>query len=334
MKEDIVIFGASKFGEIAYILLRDKYNILYYCDNDINKAGKIMNGIKIILPKELKSINNIKIYIASQYYKEIEKQLLLMNITNFEKLVISFNNEKEIIDTEEVIDIKEINLGKFFYNLNEKIVLNNLAYMYGVGSGVLDYMFLRAIIKKFQLSTYLEIGSFLGESIDAVSDVLTKCYSISLPDEALDKFFRTKYKKNFGSYFLNNKENVIQFKYNSRQFDYSKIKDRIDLVFIDGDHSYEGIAIDTRNIFNFIDRNNTIVVWHDFKINGSYRMPTVNAIRDSLGEELFKKVYSVDNNMCGIYIPDKYIEYFSFDKEEDVLYSYKTELTINKNNYK
>ncbi|NFF64913.1 class I SAM-dependent methyltransferase [Clostridium sporogenes] len=333
MKKDIVIFGASKFGEIAYILLKDEYNILYYCDNDINKVGKTINGIKIISPEKLKEMDNVKIYIASQYYKEIEPQLLIINIANFEKLVITFNNEKEIIDEEEEFDIKEINLGKFLYYLDEKIVLNNLAYIYGVGSGVLDYTFLRALIKKFRFSNYLEIGSFLGESIDAVSDILTKCYSISLPDEMLDDFFRTKSKKNFGSYFLNNRENVIQFKYNSREFDYSKIHDKIDLVFIDGDHSYEGIAIDTKKVFSFIDKDNTIVVWHDFKMNGNYRMPTVNAIRDSLGENLFKKVYAVDSNMCGIYIPDKYIESFSFDKEDDVLYSYKTTLSINKNSY-
>lgn len=331
--ENVILFGASKLGKIAYLMLKDKFNILYFCDNDKNKIGSKLNNIEIISLEELKKFDNkIKIYITSQYYKEISRQLVNLGITNFEKFALIINGEEEKIAIEEKLNIKEINLGKFLYDLNISIQLNNMVYMYGAGSSILDYAFLKGLIKKFGFSTYLEIGSFIGESMDVVSSGLKKCYSISLPDETLKSFFDEKGKINFGSYFLNNKLNVIQFKEDSKSFDYNIIKDKIDLVFIDGDHSYKGIATDTKNIFNLIDTENTIVVWHDFKFNGYFRMPTVNAIYDVLPKEFHPKIYAVDNNMCGVYIPDKYIDCFNFDKEHNILYSYETQLVtkINK----
>ena len=63
--------------------LKDKYDVIAFSDNDTQKWGNIVNGIKIINPSELRNFN-YKIFIASQYDNEIADQLKCMNIDNYE----------------------------------------------------------------------------------------------------------------------------------------------------------------------------------------------------------------------------------------------------------
>lgn len=331
-RKDIILFGASKMGEIAYIMLKDKYNIIYYCDNDKTKMDKYINGIKIISVSELMQINNkTKIIISSDYYREISKQLTEMGINNFEIFSLNINPYSES-SSDCYSNMKEVNLGRFLKSLGDEISFNNLTFISG-GSGVLDYAFLKAIAIKFKITSYLEIGSYIGESMDAVSSVVSKCYSISLPDEELEEHFANKGMNNFSSYFMHRNRDIGQYKGDSKEFDYILIDKDIQLVFIDGDHSYTGVYKDTRNIFNFINTENTIVVWHDFKTNGEYRLPVINAVFDALPEKYHDNIYSVDNNICGIYIPSKYIDSFEFNKDKDKLYSYEVKLKIKENRF-
>lgn len=329
MKERIIIFGASKLGEMSYIFYNSENEIICFCDNDKYKIGNSIYGKRIIAPEDLKKYENIKIIIASEYYTQIVKQLLSLDITNFErsKVSINFNQTDTITD----LDIQSVNLGKFLEKADDSLQFNNLAFVYGIGSGILDYAFLRSLILNLNLSTYLEIGTFLGESIDAVSDITKKCYSVSLPNKTLDIFLARKGKENFGRYFSYSKRNVIHYEEDSQTFDYNIIKDKIDLVFIDGDHSYKGIYVNTKNIFNFINKERTIVVWHDFKSGYHYRADTVNAIFDALPIELHSNIYDVDNNICAIYIPDMYKDEFNFENEPDILYSYRSIITPKRN---
>lgn len=83
-KKKIVLFGASVLGNIAYKEIRNKYEIIFYCDNSKTKINKYMNNIKIISIDELKKNidTNTKILITSAYYKEIFKQLMEYKFKN------------------------------------------------------------------------------------------------------------------------------------------------------------------------------------------------------------------------------------------------------------
>lgn len=81
-KENIILFGASRLGEIAFNVLKDRCNICYYSDNDKSKWNKLFCGIKIIAPDELVKFSDNKIVIASMYYGEICVQLKNMGLDN------------------------------------------------------------------------------------------------------------------------------------------------------------------------------------------------------------------------------------------------------------
>lgn len=73
------IFGASKMGETALNLLGDKYTIVGFLDNDEKKHNKKFCGKNVYNPSEI-LISKPHIIIASQYYKEIEEQLISSDI--------------------------------------------------------------------------------------------------------------------------------------------------------------------------------------------------------------------------------------------------------------
>ena len=81
-REDVIIFGASRLGEIALNILSDKYNILYFSDNDKSKWGKKFCSIEVISPEELTRYVNKKLIIASMYYGEISNQLKDLGFNN------------------------------------------------------------------------------------------------------------------------------------------------------------------------------------------------------------------------------------------------------------
>ncbi|WP_434290102.1 class I SAM-dependent methyltransferase [Clostridium botulinum] len=80
-KLKIIIFGVSNgYESLKCNINFDKAEILALADNDIKKQGGIINNISIISPNKIYSYNYDYIVIASQYYSEIQKQLLDMGV--------------------------------------------------------------------------------------------------------------------------------------------------------------------------------------------------------------------------------------------------------------
>ena len=76
-KYKVVAFGA---GQVFQIFLKlyssDKIDIIFVCDNDIKKQGKVIQGIPVISPLQIKNLNYDKIIITTAKSKMIKNQLL------------------------------------------------------------------------------------------------------------------------------------------------------------------------------------------------------------------------------------------------------------------
>ena len=199
----------------------------------------------------------------------------------------------------------------------------------------MDYAFLLILAKKLNLKTYLEIGTYIGTSINIMSSICERCYGITAPIGATYSMREWCRARNIPDYSsaLTQKDNIRMFYANSREFDFSLINDDIDLFFIDGDHSYNGVFCDTINIFK-IKKESAIVVWHDFsqKDNGD---DVILAVKDAIGNE-FDNVYVTDNNICGIYLPEQLKNIFPKtvrefkDSQNQELYVYDVEIKPSK----
>jgi predicted O-methyltransferase YrrM len=56
---------------------------------------------------------------------------------------------------------------------------------------------------------------------------------------------------------------IVELFGDSRTFDYTPYAGRMDLVFIDGNHSYEYVRADTENAFRMLSEHG-VIIWHDF----------------------------------------------------------------------
>lgn len=330
--EEMVIYGAGNTGKSAYFLYKNssKYKVLFCVDSDKNKWGKVLDDLPIKSPAALKDLRNVQVLIASMWWQEI-----IESLKEFEGLKISIykpqihNYMRGIDEIAAELNKRTIDLGVFIRQ-NKEIVCKELTFIPG-GSGILDYVFLKSLAEKYKSKVYLEIGTYIGESINILTDCCEKLYSITASQDneyGMDSWCQRRNLPDYSERLAYN-DKIIHFYGDSKCFDYSKIVDDIDLFFIDGDHSYEGVYSDTKNIFN-MKKENAIVVWHDFRTDSlSYREELVMGVKDALGDK-FQNVYVTNGNLCGIYIPEKYIKDFELRElkynNNDVLYTYDIKL--------
>lgn len=110
--EKVIIFGASNLGNIAYNVLKDKYDICFFSDNGKNKWDKEFCGLKIIKPTDLLKYADYKIIIASMYYSEISVQLKNMNLKKIYVFSYCDANDKTFKKRYSIDKIADINMYK------------------------------------------------------------------------------------------------------------------------------------------------------------------------------------------------------------------------------
>ena len=180
---DIVIWGAGNWGEMAYWYYKDKGNILFYVDIAPNKIGKGIPWCNLTVQtiEALLEHKDATVIVAVSKHEGIEGILAGFGITD---VVLFSPNMLYLRNTAIMSELNEkrsINLGEFLQSVG-KI---KLQLAFGCwGSGPLDYAFIRALAMKYKAKKYLEIGTYIGESLKAVSDICKQCYSITAPKGA------------------------------------------------------------------------------------------------------------------------------------------------------
>jgi predicted O-methyltransferase YrrM len=221
------------------------------------------------------------------------------------------DNHKKCIQSKYGFEkLPTIDLLDLFPDLDEN--LDCYSFLNGT-SLITDLILLKSLAKKQENCSYLEIGSWRGESLANVSPVSKKCVSVTLSEIQMREMnFDEGFIKVHGI-FSKNFENIEFIGANSHDFDFNSLNQKFDLIFIDGDHSYKGVLNDTKKVFNLRKDSNSVIVWHDYAFNTEdTRHSVLEAILDGIPKEFHKNLYHVSNTMCAIYIENKNFEtYFT-----------------------
>jgi Methyltransferase domain len=235
--------------------------------------------IKLFLKYPFKVINSgLNIY-KEEYYRRLNKK--------------SFN-----IDQLPTIDICEL-----IPDLNESV--NHYTYLEGT-SLVPDIILLKALARRFNNCAYLEIGSWRGESLSNVHEVTKDCTSITLSEAEMREMKLDEAFIKVHGIFSKDLENLKTVEHNSLTFDFKELNKKFDLIFIDGDHSNEGVLSDTKNSFNIKNGEDAIIVWHDYgNSTENVRHSVLAAILNGVPGEFHKNLYHVSNTLCAVYLENK-----------------------------
>ncbi|MDD4308535.1 MAG: class I SAM-dependent methyltransferase [Thermoplasmata archaeon] len=188
-------------------------------------------------------------------------------------------------------------------NLDESV--DPYSFLYGM-SPPLDIALLKGLARQYKDCAYLEIGSWRGESLANVASVAKKCVSVSLPPDEMRSFGATENEVLTSNFFSKSLGNVEHIAHNSHTLDFTPYHGKFDLVFIDGDHSYNGVRLDTINAHKLLRNDDSIIVWHDYgKTPETVNWAVFAAILDGSPADRRERIYRVSNTLCAIYTKKK-----------------------------
>ncbi len=197
------------------------------------------------------------------------------------------------------------------YFIHGREEVNHYTFLEG-GSWITDLALLKSIGAKYKNPDYLEIGSWRGESIANIADLEgSKCTSINLsPEQIIAMGLPEKYANEHGC-LIKNRRNIKTVYADSLKFDFSELNQKFDLIFVDGDHSYNAVKSDTANVFKLLKNDKSCIVWHDYGFDPvTPRHSVISAILDGLPAEEHKHLYHVSNTLCALYTKDENISGF------------------------
>jgi hypothetical protein len=180
----------------------------------------------------------------------------------------------------QVVDLSEI--------VPDEAVLQSYTFL-GGSSMVTDLLLLKHLAKRKEVTTYFEIGTWRGESLEAVLPDVSHAFS-------LDTLSRAQ-----RGVLVNDTGKVTWLIGDSAQFDFSAVKQKSDLIFIDGNHAYEYVRNDTEAILQYIAHDQSVIVWHDYGYDPEeIRWEVYNGILDAISPELHKDLYHVRHTKCAV----------------------------------
>lgn len=173
------------------------------------------------------------------------------------------------------------------------------------GSTLTDLALLRALAARSKAERYLEIGTWRGESVANVADVVPQCFTLNLSPQQLASMGRDEDYIASHGFFSKNLPNVTHLKGDSASFDFRQVHENFDLIFVDGDHHAEAVARDTRSLLEVLDPQKGILVWHDYAVNPEkIRWSVLYGILQGLPAEKHHRLFHVSNTLCAVYLPE------------------------------
>jgi len=133
----------------------------------------------------------------------------------------------------------------------------------GGSASPVEMAILKGLARGSERCSYLEIGTFRGESVANVAAVAERCVTIALPPDEMRSLGYPEEVIDVHGVFSRQMENVTHVLHNSQSFDFSQLNGKFDLIFIDGDHAPDSVRNDTENAFRLLRDRDSSIVWHD-----------------------------------------------------------------------
>jgi hypothetical protein len=202
------------------------------------------------------------------------------------------------------IDAKDIEfnlpsrtLNDLFPGIDSVLVTAPVTELYRPRDMVLplaEVLTLAAIGRHLKPRRIFEIGTHTGSS--------TLVMAINVPDETEILTLDLQPSETVGSAYRHTQysSRIQQLYGNSKTFDYTPFLGKVDFVFIDADHTYEGVKSDTAKAFELL-RPGGVIVWDDYRwLDVHVECVGVTLFLNQLGKT--RSVFNIAGARFGIYV--------------------------------
>lgn len=159
--------------------------------------------------------------------------------------------------------LRELGVGAVFEGADElELPLGMIHEESGLDNHA-EFLYLLAAMKALRPRRILEFGTLLGQTTYYLARALpdARIVTVDLPADQLaqerDPYIGFRYAGTPEA------DRIEEIRVNSRRFDVGDLRGTMDAVWIDGDHSYEGVRNDTEKAFEALGPGGAIF-WHDF----------------------------------------------------------------------
>lgn len=198
--------------------------------------------------------------------------------------------------------------------LGEEIPKSVTTLILDGGSLITDLQLLSTLAARQDINSYLEIGTWRGESVYNVAKYVDDCTTINLSSAEMKAMgLSREYAEQHGILSHKNSK-ILHIGANTKTFDFASLNKKYDLIFIDGEHSYEMVLNDTQKVFKHLLHDKSVVVWHDYAYSPqNMRYEVLQAILDGVGNENHAYLYHPKNTLCAVFTKNK-LKSSVFDK--------------------
>lgn len=178
------------------------------------------------------------------------------------------------------------------------------------GSLPTDHALLRSLAARFPACRYFEIGTWRGESAANVAQVAASVTTVHLTAAELRTLGYGEEYIAVHEHFSRSLPNVQHITGNSQTLDFTALGGPFDMIFIDGDHHFDAVLQDTRNCWQHLTHENSIIVWHDYAYDPTTPRPEVlAAIWQGTPAIKRPQLYHVAHTLCAVFLPQPVATY-------------------------
>ena len=234
------------------------------------------------------------------------KEIIALGLAAVARKQSEINYEKKNLEKYNLSQLPTVDIMDLIPGFSGSI--HSFTYLNGVSMPTIIVM-LKCLAQRYKDCSYLELGSFRGESIANVADVAKDCTSVTLsPQEMTAMGFHEGYLKT-DRIFSINRPNITYHLHNTLTFDFSTLNKKFDLISVDADNTYSSVLQDTQNVFKLLKDEHSIIIWHNYSTdleNGGVRQDMMAGILDGTPPEYRGNLYHVSNTICAIFIRGKF----------------------------
>lgn len=190
-------------------------------------------------------------------------QLDPQNLAAAKKYYKKHFNEERFLDLYRQSQIRDLCLTEIFGTDIEKISVPIGAIEEMTSKpNVADLLYVSAIAKHLRARNIFEFGTYIGRTTYYLSEASEEAMVTTL-DLPLERGSKTG--DYLSTYFRGTEREgrIRQILCDSKEFDTTPFRKRMDFIFVDGDHSYEGVKNDTEKAFDMLAPGG-VIVWHDY----------------------------------------------------------------------